>query len=67
MGESIIDHRIVITVEVTVPELGQRIAIQGEDPLIIVDRGRLAHHPDLKEGTGREREKVKFNHECYTT
>ena len=53
-----IDRRMVIIVGVAVRELGRRIAIQGEDPPIIVDQGRLAHLPVLKEGVEREREKV---------
>lgn len=58
MGESMIDHRIMIIVGVAVPESGQRIAIPGGDPLIVVDQGRLAHLLVLKEGIEREREKV---------
>jgi hypothetical protein len=61
-GESVIDRRMaVIAVGVAVPESGRRIAIQGEDPLIIVDQGRLAHLPVLKEGVEREREMVNLH------
>ena len=58
MGESMIDRQIVITAGVVVLGLCRRIVMQGEDPLIIVDQGRLAHLLVLREGVEREREKV---------